>query len=332
MSVAEGGYSDGSPVFFPLYPLLVRVVAILFGGPVSRGGLSVYGVFVSLVAFCLALYFVYRIAEEGWGTPTARGTVLVLAFFPTSFFFNAVFTESLFLALSAGAVWALRVRGNLFLACLLVGFATATRNVGVFLLIPLIWEWWRNRYGYGWRAVYLALAPAGLAAYMAHLWWRFGDPLLFQAKQADWGRAPIWSTNASTEAFRLAYENAKTLFDPANYEPFGFDRLVIVLSGQNYLYNLAFFLFALAVLAVGWRTLPAELGVYGIALVVVSVLSPPVDNPLMSMPRYLLVAFPLFIVLGALLKDRKLLAGWLLASAVVSLAFTALFVGWYFVA
>jgi hypothetical protein len=122
------------------------------------------------------------------------------------------------------------------------------------------------------------------------------------------------------------------LFDPATYESFGFDRLVIVLSGQNYLFNLVSFLFALAVLAVGWRTLPVELGVYGLALVVVPVLSPPIDNPLMSMPRFLLVAFPLFIVLGALLKDRKLLAGWLSVSAVVSLVFTALFVGWYFVA
>ena len=138
--------------------------------------------------------------------------------------------------------------------------------------------------------------------------------------------------NASTEAFRLAYENARALFDPVNYEPFGFDRLVIVLSGQNYLYNLVFFLFALAVLVVGWRLLPAGLGVYGIALVVVSLLSPPLDNPLMSMPRYVLVAFPLFIVLGALLKDRRLLAGWLLISTAVSLVFTALFVGWYFVA
>lgn len=332
LSVAESGYSGGSPAFFPLYPLLMRLVATLFGGPVSRGGLSVYGVFISLAAFCLALYFVYRITEEGWGVRVAQGTLLTLAFFPTSFFFNAVFTESLFLALSAGAIWAVKVRKDLLLACLLVGFATATRNVGVFLLIPLVWEWWQDRRGYGWRAAYFALAPTGLAAYMVYLWWRFGDPLLFQAEQASWGRAPIWTTNASTEAFRLAYENARALFDPANYEPFGFDRLVIVLSGQNYLFNLLFFLFSLAIFAVGWRLLPAEFGTYGVALVVVSVLSPPLDNPLMSIPRYVLVAFPLFIVLGALLKDWRLLVGWLLVSTVISLMFTALFVGWYFVA
>jgi len=52
----------------------------------------------------------------------------------------------------------------------------------------------------------------------------------------------------------------------------------------------------------------------------------------MGTPRFVLAAFPLFVVLGTLLKDRRLLAGWLLASIGASLGFTALFVGWYVVA
>ena len=166
VNVAESDYAQDSPAFFPLYPLLMRLVATLFGGPVSREALSVYGVLISLIAFLFALYFVYRIAEEGWGARVAQGTVLALAFFPTSFFFNAVYTESLFLALSAGAVWAARVRKDLLLASALAGLATATRSVGVLLLIPLVAEW-SDRQEYGWRAVYLALVPSGLVAYMA---------------------------------------------------------------------------------------------------------------------------------------------------------------------
>lgn len=54
--------------------------------------------------------------------PTAQGTILALAFFPTSFFFNAVYTESLFLALSTTAVWATRVRKDLLLARLWRGW------------------------------------------------------------------------------------------------------------------------------------------------------------------------------------------------------------------
>ena len=175
-------YDLASPVFFPLYPLLTRSIADLFGGPVSLGALSVYGVLISLVAFCFALYFVYRVAEEGWGVRAAQGTVLALAFFPTGFFFNAVYTESLFLALSAGAVWAAGVRKNFLLACLLAGLATATRNVGVLLLFPLVGKWAERRW-YGWPTAYLALVPAGLVAYMAYLWGRFGNPLLFYSEQ-----------------------------------------------------------------------------------------------------------------------------------------------------
>lgn len=337
VSVSEDGYTrystEGSPVFFPMYPLLMRLTAILFGGPISPGALSAYGVLISLVAFCVALYFVYRVAEEGWGARAARGTVLALAFFPTSFFFNGVFTESLFLAFSAGAVWAIRVRKNLLLACVLAGLATATRNVGVLLLIPLVIEW-SDRQEYGWRRgiAYLSLAPSGLVAYMTYLWWRFGDPLLFYGAQAAWGRGPselstLWS------AFSLAYEDALVLFNPANYEPLGFGRFVYVVGHTNDLYNLVFLLFALTVLFAGWRILPVGLSVYVLAVLAASVLFAPVASPLQSTPRYMLVAFPLFIVLGAtVLQDRKILLGWLLVSGAISLAFTALFVGWYFVA
>jgi len=45
-----------------------------------------------------------------------------------------------------------------------------------------------------------------------------------------------------------------------------------------------------------------------------------------------LVAFPLFIVIGALLQDRRLLGGWLILSTAFSLVLCALFVSWRFVA
>jgi Gpi18-like mannosyltransferase len=332
VGVAESGYYDESPAFFPLYPLLMRFAASLFGGPVSPEALSVYGVLISSIAFSLALYFVYRIAEEGWGTRAAQGTVLSLAFFPTSFFFNAVYTESLFLALSAGAIWGARVRKNLLLGCVLAGLAAATRNVGVLLLIPLVAEW-SDREEYGWRAAaYLAFVPAGLSAYMAYLWWNFGDPLLFYGEQAAWGRAPA-GASAFTSAFQLAYEDALILFNPVNYQPFGFERLIYVVSFANNLYNLLFLLFALTVIGVGWRLLPGWLGTYSLAILAVPVLFSSATSPLMSMPRFVLAAFPLFIVLGAtMLENRKALVWWVLSSAVASLVLTALFVGWYFVA
>jgi hypothetical protein len=122
------------------------------------------------------------------------------------------------------------------------------------------------------------------------------------------------------------------LVDPANYEPFGFQRLIYILSSINYLYNPVFLVLALALIVVGWRIVPTGLKVYTFMLLTAPTLFAPPDNPLVSMPRFILVAFPLFIVLGMLLKDRKLLAGWLFVSIGVSVIFTALFVGWFFAA
>jgi hypothetical protein len=114
VTLAMGGYlnppDNVSPAFFPLYPLLMRSFAELFGGPISKEALSVWGPLISLLFLPFAFYFIYHIALEGWGERVARGTILILAFFPTTFFLNAAYTESLFLALSAGSMWAMRVR------------------------------------------------------------------------------------------------------------------------------------------------------------------------------------------------------------------------------
>jgi hypothetical protein len=86
------------------------------------------------------------------------------------------------------------------------------------------------------------------------------------------------------------------------------------------------------VLSLGVRWLPADLSLYGFALVLAPVFFAASSNPLMSMPRFVLVAFPIFITLGILLKSRRLLVGWVAVSALLSLALCALFVNWHFVA
>ncbi len=252
VALAAGGYlqppDNVSPAFFPLYPLLMRSFAELFGGPISPETLSAWGPLVSLLALPFALYFVYQIAEDGWGERAARVAVLTLAFFPTSFFLNAAYTESLFLALSAGSLWALRVRRDLLLACLLAGLATATRNVGVFLLVPLVYEWARNRGHYRWRGLYLALAPSGLALYAAYLWSRFGDPLLFYTEQARWGREATGPLSSLLAALTRGGEGLGRLFSASLWADPSLGRIADHLGAANNAYNLIFLGLALALL------------------------------------------------------------------------------------
>ena len=337
VALAADGYlqppANASPAFFPLYPLLIRGFAGLFGGPLSQPALSAWGPLVSLLALPFALYFVYRVAEDGWGERAARVAVLTLALFPTSFFFNAAYTESLFLALSAGSLWAVRVRRNLLLACLLAGLATATRNVGVFLLVPLAYEWLGNAREYRWRGVYLALAPSGLALYAAYLWWRFGDPLLFYTQQSRWGREATGPLDTLLGALTRGGQGIAGLFSPRLWADPSLGRVADALAAANNAYNLIFLGLALALLVAGLKVLPPDLSAYSLLLILPPTLFGTPQGPLMGLPRYVLVAFPLFIVLGALLGDRRpLTVVWLAASAASSLVLCALFVTWRFVA
>lgn len=338
--LATSGYlnppEDVSPAFFPLYPLLVRSFAQLFGGPISKEALSVYAPILSLLFLPFALYFVYHIALDGWGERVARGTVLILTFFPTTFFLNSAYTESLFLALSAGSLWAMRVRRDLLLACVLAGFASATRNVGVFLFAPLLYEWIRGggleRGRERWRGIYLALVPSGLFVYMGYLWIRFGDPFLFYSAQKDWGRRATGPLATVSRAWGSAVEGAGRLLDPGLWANPTLGGLADHIARAGNFFNLLFFVFAVVVLLAGARDLPPSLALYGLLLIAPATLFGTPEGPLMGTPRYVLVAFPIFMVLGLLSSNRWLFGGWLILSTFLSLLLCALFVSWRFVA
>ena len=336
VALAMGGYlqppENVSPAFFPLYPLLLRSFAELFGGPISKEALSVWAPLLSLLFLPFALYFIYQIALNEFDEGVARATVLTLAFFPTTFFLNAAYTESLFLSLSAGALWAVRVRKDLLVACILAALAGATRNVGVFLMVPLIYEWIKDIENYRWRGIYLLVAPCGLLAYMGYLWVRFGDPLLFYSAQKSWGRQATGPLDTVARAWASAVEGAGGLLDPGLWAHPALSKVANHLAGAGNFFNLAIFVFAVVVLLAGLRELPLSLLVYGLLLVVPATLFGTPESPLMGTPRYVLVAFPIFIVLGLLSRNKPLFGGWLALSALASLLPCALFVSWRFVA
>ena len=321
-----GGRSPTSTAFFPLYPMLMRLGISLGGGP------ALWGVLISLLATPVALFFLYRIAENLYDSRAARAATLALAFFPTAFFLNAVYSEALFLALSAGAVWATLVRRNLLLAGLLGSLAAATRNLGVILLLPLFLEWLRYRREFGLRGLAgLALVPAGFLGYAGFLWGRFGDPLVFARQQDEyWGRELTNPFTTLGDAWQAARDGARYLFDPRTL--FLNTSATPALEASNTL-NFAFLIFFLGLLAVGFVVLPPGLSLYNLIVVLLPVLTPAPSFPLMSLPRFMLAAFPVFLVLGYLLsRVRPVLVLWLLLSTGAGVALTTLFTTWRWVA
>ena len=111
LAIAQHGYtSESATVFYPLYPLLVRAFGFLIGSDAASG------VMISLAALTVALVLLHRLTMLEVGRRAADVTVLLVAFAPLSLFFSAVYTESLFLALSVASIYAAR-RGRWKLPC-----------------------------------------------------------------------------------------------------------------------------------------------------------------------------------------------------------------------
>ena len=191
LHIAEAGYSessaDGRNAFFPLLPLLVRLVAGLPG----VGGLVEAGLIVALLAGAVATILVWALGRELADEPTADRMAALFAFFPGSAVLSMVYAEGLLVALAAAVLLALQ-RRQWLLAGVLAAVATSSRPTGVAVGAACAWAALaavvlaeRRE----WRALVApALAPAGLVAFFGYLAARTGDPAAwFSAQRAVWG-------------------------------------------------------------------------------------------------------------------------------------------------
>ena len=146
LDIAEGGYSatGGSAVYFPLYPIAIRLVGDLLSGRELLAALL-----ISNLSVIVALVLLYKISSDLVGASGARRALVYLAMFPTSFFFLAPYTESLFLCLSLATLYS-ALRGRMLGAGLLGALAALTRLQGVVLMLPLIYIWWAERGKLAW--------------------------------------------------------------------------------------------------------------------------------------------------------------------------------------
>jgi dolichyl-phosphate-mannose-protein mannosyltransferase len=326
-AIAERGYfNSASTSFFPLYPLLVRFADYL------PGGTSFWGVVVSTLCLLATLYFLYEIAEELYGPRVARASTLAFAFFPSAFFMNAVYSESVFLAATAGTIWALRVRRHFLLACLFAYFAMTARNVGVFLLVPLVYELVvkrRTRLREG--VLGLVGSVGGLAAYMLYLTKGLGDPLYFAVAQREtWGRALTNPVDTLHKAWTTGVFGARYAFHP--HAIFGNPSPEPAFKAAD-TFNLILLVLLVVLVVLGALKLPLDLWIYSVLVILAPLLTPSPFWALTSFNRYFLACFPLFFVLGwVLARSRVLLGAWLLASAALGVYLTVLFVTWRWVA
>lgn len=301
LAIAHHGYAAtgaGSRAFWPLYPELIRVLGYVVGSDV------IAGVAISLVSFAGALVLLHRLAELELGQKAADATVLLLAFAPLSFFFSAVYTESLFLLLSVGAIYAAR-RERWLLACALAGLATLTRTTGFALFVPLVMMLrpWR---AVSWRRVApLLLVLAPLVAYLAWLALTGHSWLAPFQSEASWHRLTVGPVigilSAAVVAIRSVFEIASGAHAVYNPTHFG-----VLTSQAESIFLLLVVSAAGFVLVRGWRRLPRHYGAYAAVTLTICLSSPQSGQPLQSVDRYLLTIFPLWMIAGAWVAKRRL--------------------------
>lgn len=339
LRIAESGYggSDVRAAFFPLYPLLVRAVAAPFGASPEALLLAAY--VVSLAAFLGALVLLHRLVSLELGRPIAQPALLLLAVFPAAVFFGAPYSESLFLLLAVGAFYAART-GRWAWAGAAAAGAAATRSSGVLLLLPLGMLWWSSgrgasapRAGRRLRdAAWLLLAPLGLAAYAAFLGLAEDDAWRFLDVQDAWSRELTVPLAGAWDGLSAAIDGARQLlsgqkeivyFEKAAGDPYRIAAINLMLFGS--------LVFALVACVGCLRRLPKAYGAWVAASLVLPLTFPVGPQPLMSLPRFLAVLFPIFMWLALWSEERRATARVAAVSALGLGLFTAQFASWHWI-
>jgi hypothetical protein len=324
LGIAEFGYSMRSEhvAFFPLYPVLISSLA-----PVLGHDYVLSGVVVSSLAYFVALVYLFKLAAWEFGEEVAGRTILYLAVYPMALFLLAVYTESLFLAVTVAAFYHAR-RGEWTAAGLAALLAGVTRPNGMLLAFPLAYEAWRQL-GSGPRRIRaafprplagrllaVAAAPVGLLVWSAYLARLTGDPLAFvhRLDVPPWERvrSPPWATLATAVEY-LGSADLSPLSRAVNTT----DLVVAVLL--------------ILACVVAWWRLPRAYAVY-LTVSTLLLLSTTVARwPLQSLPRYSVVLFPVFLLLAQLGANRHWHRLILIGSAPLLGMYTALFATWYWV-
>lgn len=340
LQIAHAGYQNPlSTAFYPLYPLLVRIGSVFAAPPLLVAGV------LSSIAAVAALTVLHRLARLDLDEGAATLTILLVAFFPTSLFLSAAYTESLFLLLTVLAVYAARTE-RWWLAGLAGGLAALSRSNGVLILVPLVFMYLygprasaptcrdgglRPRYRLGRDSLWLLVVPLGLLGYMAYLGVIHGAPLQsLTAEHKIWYRSfagpfgalgvALWHLPHDLSVVVQGRGSIVGTADPLSWN-------------AHELIDLGFALIAIAALVAAWRHVPRAYWLYAFISLAFLFSVPSRLEPLASFSRYVLPLFPLFMgAASALTRHRRFAAGWLVTSATVLALFSGLWAVWDFVA
>ncbi|GCF10408.1 mannosyltransferase family protein [Dictyobacter arantiisoli] len=291
--IAQTGYHPPYDLaFFPLFSLLISIPGHLLG----NWSYFPLGMLISNLAFLGSLFIIYQLVIDAGGEQVARRTILYLCLFPTAFFFFTAYNEALFLLLSTGTFLALR-RQKWWLAGVLGLLSALTRNTGVLLAIPYLYELWLARESVltskrkcAGSLIPIALIPSGTALYGIYNWMLTGNFLTFASVQSHWSRQLSWPWQPFIQ----------TIFELFWHQPFGsFNQVQILIDAGM---TITFIILAW----IGYKKLRLTYTIWITLLLLSFILSPSLGqrDAFISSRRFVLEIFPAFITLAMISIKR----------------------------
>lgn len=348
--IAVEGYPEThvwNDAFWPTFPMSMRGLSRITGLQED-----VAGYLIANVCFVVAMVLLYQLVRTDFDTPIARRTLWALALFPTSLFFTAVYTESMFLMLSVAAILCARIR-KWWLAGLLGALAALTRSHGIFLVIPFA-VLWVKQYGFYIRAmipkgITVAMPLLGPVVFGAYLERTQGNWRNFIEVQGAWNRTFAWpwrtfdcalngcpmtvhqyGEDRQFQAQAVDWGWIRQLFDDPSWSLVTSRAWRVRVANSDVLELLAT-VFFIALIIVGFKVLPLYQSLYLVPGILIPLFQPSSVHPLMSIPRFGLVLFPLFIVMAIIFRKRIVYLPLAITSTFLLILLTLQFSSWYWV-
>lgn len=317
-SIALEGYERTNFAFFPLYPLLIYGL-----GNILQISFLYSGIIISLSAFFLSLILVYKITRFDFSERISWWSVILISIFPLSFFYQAIYADSLFLLFTTASFYFAR-KGNWLGSGVLGAFATFTRLSGIALIPALILEWFlqnKDKYKgakiitrfFKTNAMLILLAGSGIAFYMAYLQLQYNDWFLFQKSMSAWKQEEfVFPLQVIWRYIKIFWFVQK-------------DVLVFWIAIFEFVSLFLYMILAVYV----WKRIRISYGLFMVILLLLVAFT----GTFAGTPRYMLHLFPGFIGMAMLLEQHRFLKlPILLLFAVLGFLFVGLFTRGYFVA
>ena len=313
IGIAKFGYKESLDyAFFPLLPFITRFFYQMF----PFGNLLFWGLLVSNACTAAAIVVLFKLIAKQYGQAAALRSTALLLTFPSAFFLGAFYTEGMFLLLAVTTFY-FALQRKWAQASIIAALATATRPVGIVVCLALFVEYFASvQFDFKKitrQVLWLAASPLGFFFYLVYLFVREGDPWLFFKAQAVWHRS---LSLYPWEVFGKEIEQIIAL--GTTNGPFLLSRLADLLS------SLVFLLLLIPV----FKKLPLSYFVYAYGVILIPLLT----GATTSMFRFVLVAFPMFIIMGLWSKHWLVFTSLLFLQSLLLAVFTLLFIAGFWVA